>query len=249
MCNQYSALADLHTFQFTVAHALGFSVSISRLLATEPNDGYAFTMFPLTVSCQRILTQEKSLQITMKSSSTQFSNSNSLYDWNLLVRILNSTLLAAVLPFSWRRCSKSKSHCDRLSVGQSVLVSSAHQSQTHIRHSRVRVPLDLWPYFTVSDLRLPFSSPPTTQAEAEAYCRQPAGTLTPGIGPRWDPWPYICSMSRHLSFFFLSLILLIDKGGVGLLLFRLVFTYYILLHWGYILFFLPGIEQNIYIYI
>jgi hypothetical protein len=29
--------------------------------------------------------------------------------------------------------------------------------------SRVRVPLDSWPYFTVSDLKLPFSSPPTTR--------------------------------------------------------------------------------------
>jgi hypothetical protein len=28
-------MADLHTFQFTVAHALGFSVSTSRLLATD----------------------------------------------------------------------------------------------------------------------------------------------------------------------------------------------------------------------
>jgi hypothetical protein len=39
------------------------------------------------------------------------------------------------------------------------------------------------------------------EAEAEAYCRQPAGTLTPGIGPRWDSWPYICSMSRPLFCF------------------------------------------------
>jgi hypothetical protein len=30
-------------------------------------------------------------------------------------------------------------------------------------HSRVRVPWDLRPYSTVSDLRLPFSSPPTTR--------------------------------------------------------------------------------------
>jgi hypothetical protein len=29
--------------------------------------------------------------------------------------------------------------------------------------SRVRVPRDSRPYFTVSDLRLPFSSPPTTR--------------------------------------------------------------------------------------
>jgi hypothetical protein len=30
-------------------------------------------------------------------------------------------------------------------------------------HSRVRVPWHSWPYFTVSDSRLPFSSPPTTR--------------------------------------------------------------------------------------
>jgi hypothetical protein len=32
---QYSAIAILHTFQFTVTHALGFSVLTSRVLATE----------------------------------------------------------------------------------------------------------------------------------------------------------------------------------------------------------------------
>jgi hypothetical protein len=37
--NQYSAIADLHNFQFTVAHALGFSVSTSRILATDFNTG------------------------------------------------------------------------------------------------------------------------------------------------------------------------------------------------------------------
>jgi ABC-type uncharacterized transport system permease subunit len=34
---QYSAIAALHTFQFTVAHALEFLVSTSRLLATDLN--------------------------------------------------------------------------------------------------------------------------------------------------------------------------------------------------------------------
>jgi hypothetical protein len=33
--NQYNAIADLHNLQFTVTHAVGFSVFISRLLATE----------------------------------------------------------------------------------------------------------------------------------------------------------------------------------------------------------------------
>jgi hypothetical protein len=35
----YNAIADLHTFQFTVAHPLGFSVTISRILATDLNTG------------------------------------------------------------------------------------------------------------------------------------------------------------------------------------------------------------------
>jgi hypothetical protein len=33
----YSAIADLHNLQFTVAHALGLSVSTSCLLATDLN--------------------------------------------------------------------------------------------------------------------------------------------------------------------------------------------------------------------
>jgi hypothetical protein len=32
---QYSTIADLHNLQFTVTHALGFSVFISRILVTE----------------------------------------------------------------------------------------------------------------------------------------------------------------------------------------------------------------------
>jgi hypothetical protein len=34
---KYSAIADLHNLQFTVAHALGFSISTSRLLAMDIN--------------------------------------------------------------------------------------------------------------------------------------------------------------------------------------------------------------------
>jgi hypothetical protein len=35
----YSAIADLRTFRFTVAHALGLSVTTSRILATDLNTG------------------------------------------------------------------------------------------------------------------------------------------------------------------------------------------------------------------
>jgi hypothetical protein len=54
--NPYSAVADLHTFQFTAAHALGFSVSTSRCLVAD------------------LTTQELSLQVTIKSSSHFFLN-------------------------------------------------------------------------------------------------------------------------------------------------------------------------------
>jgi hypothetical protein len=35
--SSHSAIADLHNLQFAVGHALGFSVSTSRLLATDLN--------------------------------------------------------------------------------------------------------------------------------------------------------------------------------------------------------------------
>jgi hypothetical protein len=37
--NQYSAIADLHAFRFIVAHALEYSVSTSRILATDLHTG------------------------------------------------------------------------------------------------------------------------------------------------------------------------------------------------------------------
>jgi hypothetical protein len=51
--NQYSAITDLHNLQFTIAHALGFSVFTSRLLATDLNtetsvsDHYEVLLFRL----------------------------------------------------------------------------------------------------------------------------------------------------------------------------------------------------------
>jgi hypothetical protein len=94
-CNQYSVIADLHTLQFTVAHALGFSVFTSRLLATE--------------------TQKLELQITIKSSCYLFSNHSillcpNLYSNNLHNSLRTRSVLVFVLStaetswtlFSWR---------------------------------------------------------------------------------------------------------------------------------------------------
>jgi hypothetical protein len=76
--------------------------------------------------------------------------------------------------------------------------------------SWVRVPLDLRPYFTVSDLRLPFSSPPTTRrVRVEVF--DPASTrvrpvasvlflITPLHGPsrkhRFRQYLYCCISIR-----------------------------------------------------
>jgi hypothetical protein len=67
-----------------------------------------------------------------------------------------------------------------------------------------------------------YSTPPphgcnlAERSRAVAYCRQPASTVTPDIEPLWDPWPYICSVSRLWVFFLLLLFLFDKKGGVGL---------------------------------
>jgi hypothetical protein len=77
-------------------------------------------------------------------------------------------------------------------------------------HFRIRVPWDSWPYFTVSDSRLPFSSPPTTLgAAAEVFdpastrdmftCQSESHIATDGqsvlvSSPIWGSWPdiYYC---------------------------------------------------------
>jgi hypothetical protein len=80
------------------------------------------------------------------------------------------------------------------------LGSESLETRDHILLSQI------WDFHFRDLLRLAGSRWRHPEAEAEAYCRQPAGTLTPGIGPRWDPWPYICSMSRPLFFVFFPLV-------------------------------------------
>jgi hypothetical protein len=55
--------------------------------------------------------------------------------------------------FSWGALSDEK-------AGLSFVYAAGPRQRSL---SRVRVIWDPWPYFSVSDLRLPFSSPPTTR--------------------------------------------------------------------------------------
>jgi hypothetical protein len=131
-------------------------------------------------------------------------------------------------------------------------------------HSRVRVriPWDLRSYFTVSDSRLPFSSPPTTgrttvevfdpasTRESVVWSRSRSRSLLPSTSRHAHTWhraplgPMAINLFNVKTFvFFLSLILLIDKGGGGLFIYRLVFTYYTLLHLGLLSFFSQGFSR------
>jgi hypothetical protein len=53
----------------------------------------------------------------------------------------------------WRALSDER-------TGLSFTIAAGPRQRSHFR---VRFPWDSWPYFTVSDSRLPFSSPPTTR--------------------------------------------------------------------------------------
>jgi hypothetical protein len=57
-------------------------------------------------------------------------------------------------------------------TGLSFTIAAGPRQRSHFR---VRVPWDFWPYFTLSDLGLPFSSPPATlRATVEVF--DPAST-------------------------------------------------------------------------
>jgi hypothetical protein len=64
---QYSAIAILHTFQFSVTHALRFSVIISRILATDLSQSHCKFKSHLKYSFHGLITFDCHLQ-----NSTQF---------------------------------------------------------------------------------------------------------------------------------------------------------------------------------
>jgi hypothetical protein len=65
------AIADLHTFQLSVAHALGFSISTSRILATDLHAGI------ITSNHYEVLSfLFNHLGLPILQNSTQFSSSS-----------------------------------------------------------------------------------------------------------------------------------------------------------------------------
>jgi hypothetical protein len=78
---QYSAITDLQTLQFTVPHALGFSVSTSRLLATEVTTIITPKIFQLHFQYRCTVAYK------VFNSHNTYSQSNLLYSSVLLVSI------------------------------------------------------------------------------------------------------------------------------------------------------------------
>jgi hypothetical protein len=68
---QYGPLADLHTLQFTVTHALGFSVFTSRILATD----FITVSLSLQITHEVIFSQPNSFLAIILQLPTQFSSS------------------------------------------------------------------------------------------------------------------------------------------------------------------------------
>jgi hypothetical protein len=97
--SRYSAIANLHTFHFTVAHVLGFSVSTSRLVATDFNTEM-ITSNHYEVFFDPILQNWFSLSLSLKFAvrlESPAPNSKLLY--------------ADIFPFSWLNChSRSRSY-------------------------------------------------------------------------------------------------------------------------------------------
>jgi hypothetical protein len=82
--NQYSTIADLHTFQLAVAHAQRFSVSTSHLLAMNLNTGAItsnhYEVFFLNVLCVELsfLTFEVVVEVHVHSTDASFDSYNTM---------------------------------------------------------------------------------------------------------------------------------------------------------------------------
>jgi hypothetical protein len=92
---QYSAIAILHTFQFTVAHALGFSVFTSHILATDS----ITVSLSLQITHEVFFAQPKSfLPLFCNCQCRRLDSIQFLCSWQAGVSKLDSTRL--LLPAS-----------------------------------------------------------------------------------------------------------------------------------------------------
>jgi hypothetical protein len=187
---QYSAVAILHTFQFAVTHALGFSAFTSRILAMDLSQSHCnvkshvkyslhslINFLPLFCNCQ--FRRLNSIPLLASSYSAGWRPDTRLFTSRLLFYTRSRLGLGLIL---------------RPTVSRPVYLGIKHPSEAYdqifitVRQLRVCcgalsltrgwvcrlqlllalasaviLPWDSRPYFTVSDSRLPISSLPTTR--------------------------------------------------------------------------------------
>jgi hypothetical protein len=109
----YSAIADLHNLQFTVIHALGFSVFTSRLLATDLKTETS-NLNHYEVSYNFLWNHPGTSELNSKISPglpSRQSESEILYDWrfttNQLALALSPLRLTARYLFHLNTCGHS----------------------------------------------------------------------------------------------------------------------------------------------
>jgi hypothetical protein len=97
---QYGAIAIIHTFQFTVTHALGFSVFTSRLLAKDLSQSHCNFKSHMKSSGHSLIS-------FLPLFSTQFNSiqffcfqAHILAGWRPETRLFTSTRLLCLLPSS-----------------------------------------------------------------------------------------------------------------------------------------------------
>jgi hypothetical protein len=101
----YSAIAILHTFRFTVAQALGFPVSTNRILATDLSQSHCYFKSHVVSSCHSLipflslvlrlpmpLTRLHSIRLLTSSYPGRLASRNS-------TRLLFSTTLSRLVSF------------------------------------------------------------------------------------------------------------------------------------------------------
>jgi hypothetical protein len=143
----------------TQTSVLSLLVSTSRFLATDFNTG------TITVS------PNYTLQISHRPSSESYVPTDgqpASLSWNkAAIRGLRPDFISQSCAglLMWGALSDDR-------AGLSFTTAAGPRQRSH---SRVRVPWDSRPYFTVGDSRLPFSSPPTTR-RATVEVSDPAST-------------------------------------------------------------------------
>jgi hypothetical protein len=90
----YSAIAFLHTLQFTVAHALGFSAFTSRILATDLSQSHCHFNSHMTFSLYSLIRFLAFSAAANSEDSTKFSSEYC----SIFLQLLNSQFQFYNLP-------------------------------------------------------------------------------------------------------------------------------------------------------